>query len=186
MNASWIVLSACRWAGADPELQQVGGMVRGARHLRPGRLGAVQLRDAGQLAWEALVVPRADLAQRRRVPAELRHQWQLPGAREREQSRPAEHLAALRGQSLPLPHQRGRQRQGNHLPSSLQLNLANSKTSIRQTISSFEKTFVFKREITGQFKYFESYHFTFTNFEVNASKIPITFHWKRLLLVWHN
>lgn len=102
----------CRGTGAHPELQQERGLVRGALG-RPGGLGAVQLRDAGQLAGEALVVPRTHLAQRGRVPAQLWHQRQLPGARVGELPRPAKHLPALRGPRLPLPHQRGPRGQGN-------------------------------------------------------------------------
>ena len=69
----------CRRAGAHQELQQERRVVRGAHAGRRRGLGAQQLRHARQLAREALLVPRAHLAQRRRVPAVLRYQRQFPG-----------------------------------------------------------------------------------------------------------
>lgn len=68
-----------RRAGAHQELQQERRVVRGAHAGGRRRLGAQQLRHAGQLAREALLVPRAHLAQRRRVPALVRDQRQLSG-----------------------------------------------------------------------------------------------------------
>lgn len=88
---------------AHPQLQQERRLVRGALS-RPGGVGAVQLRDPRQLAGEALLVPRAHLPQRGRVPAQLGHQRQLPGSRVRELTGAAQHLAPLRGPRLPLPH----------------------------------------------------------------------------------
>ena len=93
-------MSVC--SGSDSVLQQVRGVVRGS--LSPGQcwLGPFQLRDPGQLAGEALLVPRPHLEERGGVPPLLRHQRELPGAGVRVLARPAQHLPALRGPGLPL------------------------------------------------------------------------------------
>lgn len=85
-------------------LQPQWGVVRGADQERAG-LGPQQLHHPSEQLGEALMVPRAGVPQCRRVPAEQRHQRQLPGAREREQPRAEIHLPALRGQGLPLQDQ---------------------------------------------------------------------------------
>lgn len=73
----------------------------------PGGLGAQQLHNPFEQPGEALLVPRPHLAQCGRVPAQLGDQRQLPGAGEREQPGAAVHLGAVRGEGVPLPHQRG-------------------------------------------------------------------------------
>lgn len=77
-------------------------MVRGALVLKLDWLGTVQLRHAGEFVGETLVVPRTDIAQRRRVPFEFRHQWEFSGEGIGEQSRPEEYLAQIRGTSVSL------------------------------------------------------------------------------------
>ena len=93
-------MSVC--SGSDSVLQQVRGVVRGS--LSPGQcwLGPFQLRDPGQLAGEALLVPRPHLQERRRVPPLQRHQRELPSERVRVFAGPEVDLAEVRGSCLPL------------------------------------------------------------------------------------
>lgn len=88
-------------------------MVRSSRVHGSGGLGSVQLRDAGQLAGEALMVPWTHFQKRRRVPAEFGHQRQLPGAGKRELAWSTFDIVAVRRPRLPLPYQRGQRWQGN-------------------------------------------------------------------------
>ena len=93
-------MSVC--SGSDSFLQQVRGVVRGP--LSPGqcRLGALQLRDSGQLAGEALLVPRPHIKERCRVSPLQWHQWKLPSERVRVISGPEVDLAEVRGSGVPL------------------------------------------------------------------------------------
>lgn len=91
---------------ACARLQPQWRVVRGADQEWPG-LGAVQLHHPRQQPGEAQLVPRACVAQRRRVPAQLGHQRELPGPREREQPRAEVHISAVRGEGLPLQDQHG-------------------------------------------------------------------------------
>lgn len=71
-------------------------MVRGQKgEEQQDGMGAFQLRHTLQQSGEALVVPRTNLAECRRVPAQQRHRWQLPGAGQREQSRTAVDIAEV-------------------------------------------------------------------------------------------
>lgn len=69
-------------------VQQVRRVVRGTRRQWPRGMGAIELCDTGELPGEALLVPRTHLPQCCRVFAQLRDQWQFPGARKRELARP--------------------------------------------------------------------------------------------------
>ena len=95
-----LIMSVC--SGSDSFLQQVRGVVRGS--LRPGqrRLGSLQLCDSGQLAGETLLVPRANIKERGRVPPLQWDQWKLPSERVRVIPRPEVDLAEIRGPGLPL------------------------------------------------------------------------------------
>ena len=69
-------MSVC--SGSDSFLQQVRRVVRGS--LCPGQrwLGSLQLRDPSQLSGEALLVPRAHIKERCRVPSLQWDQRELP------------------------------------------------------------------------------------------------------------
>ena len=98
-------MSVC--SGSDSFLQQVRGMVRGS--LSPGKcgLGALQLRDSGQLAGEALLVPRTHIKERCRVSPLQWDQWKLPSERVRVLAWPEVDLSEVRGPGVPLPDTAG-------------------------------------------------------------------------------
>ena len=86
-------------------------MVRGS--LCPGQrwLGSFKLCDSSQLPGETLLVPRAHLEERGRVPPVQRDQRELPRPRVRVLARSEVNITTIRGQSLPLQNTAGRRGQ---------------------------------------------------------------------------
>lgn len=105
---------ACRWEAACAGLQPEWRVEWSALQERP-RLGALQLHHTSQQSGEAQLVSRACVSQRCRVPALLPHQRELSGPGKREQPRPAVHISALRGESLPLQDQHLLWWKGTHM-----------------------------------------------------------------------
>lgn len=105
----------CRWNGDPDSLQQQRWVVRCPQPLQSGRLGAQQLHRASKQRGQVLLVSRPHFQKCFWVLAQLRHQWQLPGAGEWEQSRSKVNICPVWGKGLPLQDQWGLGCQGTSL-----------------------------------------------------------------------
>ena len=102
----FIMLTDCRRTNPNTELQQERRVVWGSLRVGSGRMGSVQLRDSRQFSGEALMVPRAHIAQCRRILAQFGDQWQLSRTWVWKQPGPAIHIPSVRRTSVSLSDQR--------------------------------------------------------------------------------